>query len=39
MLGAKVIAEIKDQQILEVVKRIEHLNKLETAHRTLQATN
>ena len=38
-LGAKAIAEITSPQILEVVKRIESLNKLETAHRTLQATS
>ena len=38
-LGAKAIAEITAPQILEVVKRIESLNKLETAHRTLQATS
>ena len=36
-LGGKAIAEITAPQILEVVKRIENLNKLETAHRTLQA--
>lgn len=36
-LGSKPISEITAPQILEVVKRIENLNKLETAHRTLQA--
>lgn len=38
-LGKKPISEITAPQILEVVKRIEKLNKLETAHRTLQATS
>ena len=38
-LGSKAIADITAQQILEVIKRIENLNKLETAHRTLQATS
>ena len=38
-LGSKAISEITAPQILEVVKRIENLNKLETAHRTLQATS
>jgi integrase len=38
-LGSKAIADITAPQILEVVKRIESLNKLETAHRTLQATS
>lgn len=38
-LGKKPISEITAPQILEVVKRIESLNKLETAHRTLQATS
>lgn len=38
-LGDKPISEINAPQILEVVKRIENLNKLETAHRTLQATS
>ncbi|MDO9393195.1 MAG: site-specific integrase [Methylotenera sp.] len=33
------MAEITAPQILEVVKRIENLNKLETAHRTLQAAS
>lgn len=37
-LGSKPISEITAPNILEVVKRIESLNKLETAHRTLQAT-
>ena len=36
-LGSKSISDITAPQILEVVKRIESLNKLETAHRTLQA--
>jgi len=38
-LGNKPISEITAPQILEAVKRIERLNKLETAHRTLQATS
>lgn len=38
-LGSKPISEITAPQILEVVKRIENLNKLETAHRTLQAAS
>ena len=38
-LGNKPIFEITAPQILEVIKRIENLNKLETAHRTLQATS
>jgi integrase len=38
-LGDKPISDINAPQILEVVKRIEKLNKLETAHRTLQATS
>jgi len=38
-LGGKPISEITAPQILEVVKRIENLNKLETAHRTMQATS
>jgi integrase len=36
-IGNKAIATITAPQILEVIKRIEKLNKLETAHRTLQA--
>ncbi len=36
-LGSKPISEVTAPQILEVIKRIENLNKLETAHRTLQA--
>jgi len=36
-LGNKPIATISAPQVLEVIKRIEKLNKLETAHRTLQA--
>ena len=38
-LGSKAISEITAPQILEAVKRIANLNKLETAHRTLQATS
>lgn len=38
-LGSKPISDITAPQLLEVVKRIESLNKLETAHRTLQATS
>lgn len=38
-LGNKPISEITAPQILEVIKRIESLNKLETAHRTMQATS
>jgi integrase len=38
-LGNKPISEITAPQILDVIKRIEKLNKLETAHRTLQATS
>ena len=38
-LGSKPISELTAAQILEVVKRIANLNKLETAHRTLQATS
>ena len=38
-LGSKPISDITAAQILEVVKRIANLNKLETAHRTLQATS
>jgi len=36
-IGSKPISAITAPQILEVIKRIEKLNKLETAHRTLQA--
>lgn len=36
-IGNKPIASITAPQVLEVIKRIEKLNKLETAHRTLQA--
>ncbi|MEQ1599832.1 MAG: integrase arm-type DNA-binding domain-containing protein [Methylotenera sp.] len=36
-IGSKPIATITATQVLDVVKRIEKLNKLETAHRTLQA--
>jgi integrase len=35
-IGKKPIADIRPIEILEVVKRIEKLNILETAHRTLQ---
>lgn len=35
-IGNKPIAEITAPQMLDVVKRIEKLNKLETAHRALQ---
>ena len=38
-LGSKQVSEITAPQILEAVKRIENLNKLETAHRTLQAVS
>jgi integrase len=38
-LGNKPISEITAPQLLEAIKRIERLNKLETAHRTLQATS
>ena len=38
-LGSKAISEITAPQILETVKRIANLNKVETAHRTLQATS
>jgi integrase len=38
-LGSKQISEITAPQILEAVKRIENINKLETAHRTLQAVS
>ncbi len=38
-LGNKPVSEITAPQILEVIKRIENLNKLEAAHRTLQATS
>ena len=36
-LGSKPISDITAPQILEVVNRVKDLNKLETAHRTLQA--
>jgi integrase len=36
-IGSKPISAITAPQMLEVIKRIEKLNKLETAHRTLQA--
>ena len=35
-LGKKPIVDIKPMEILDVIKRIEKLNILETAHRTLQ---
>ena len=35
-IGSKPIADITSPQMLQVVKRIETLNKLETAHRALQ---
>lgn len=35
-LGSKPIADITAPQMLQTVKRIENLNKLETAHRALQ---
>ena len=38
-LGEKPISDITAPQVLEVIKRIEDLNKLETAHRTMQATS
>ena len=38
-LDGKPISEITAPQILEAVKRIENLNKLEIAHHTLQATS
>ena len=38
-LGSKPISEITAPQILEAIRRIEQLNILETAHRTLQATS
>lgn len=37
-IGTKAISDITAPQVLEVIKRIEKLNKLETAHRTLQVT-
>ena len=36
-LGGKPISEVAAPQILEAVNRVKDLNKLETAHRTLQA--
>jgi len=36
-LGHRPVAEITALEILTCVRRIEALNKLETAHRTLQA--
>lgn len=37
-IGTKAISDITAPQLLEVIKRIEKLNKLETAHRTLQTS-
>lgn len=37
-IGTKAISDLTSPQVLEVVKRIEKLNKLETAHRALQVT-
>lgn len=37
-IGTKAISDITAPQVLEVIKRIEKLNKLETAHRALQVT-
>lgn len=36
-LGNKPISEITAPQLLESIRRIQHANKLETAHRTLQS--
>lgn len=36
-LGRKVISEITAPELLDVIRRIEKLNKVETAYRTLQA--
>lgn len=36
-LGSKPISAVTAPQILETIKRVKDLNKLETAHRTLQA--
>lgn len=35
-IGARPISDITPPQLIQVVKRIESLNKIETAHRTLQ---
>ncbi len=37
-LGKRTISEITAPELLDVVRRIEKLNKVETAYRTLQAT-
>lgn len=37
-LGRRVISEITAPELLDVIRRIEKLNKVETAYRTLQAT-
>ena len=37
-LGKRVISEINAPELLDVIRRIEKLNKVETAYRTLQAT-
>ena len=37
-IGKRPISEISAPELLEVVRRIERLNKIETAYRTLQAT-
>ena len=37
-IGSKPITDITAPQMLQAVKRIENLNKLETAHRTLQTS-
>lgn len=36
-IGSKAIADITAPEILESIKRVQNQNKLETAHRTLQA--
>ena len=37
-LGKRTISEISPPELLEVIRRIENQNKVETAYRTLQAT-
>ncbi len=37
-VGKRPISEINAPELLDVVRRIEKLNKVETAYRTLQAT-
>ncbi len=37
-IGKRVISEINAPELLDVIRRIEKLNKVETAYRTLQAT-